>query len=77
MYDKYVVDGFGRITEWFSNLTGKLDYDGLDQGIVDGAGRSAHWLGGVLRGLQTGQLQSYVLFALFGVILIVIFQTMV
>jgi len=77
VYDKYVVDGFGRITEWFSNLTGKLDYDGLDQGIVDGAGRSAHWLGGVLRGLQTGQLQSYVLFALFGVILIVIFQTMV
>jgi hypothetical protein len=54
-----------------------MDYDGLDQGIVDGTGRSANRLGDILRNLQTGQLQNYILFALFGVILIVIIQTMV
>ena len=75
VYDKYVVNGFGKITEWFSVLIGKLDYDGLDQGIVDSAGRSANRLGIILRSLQTGKLQNYVLFALFGVILIVVLQT--
>ena len=77
LYDKYVVDGFGKFTEWFADLIGKMDYDGLDQGIVDGTGRSANRLGDILRNLQTGQLQNYILFALFGVILIVIIQTMV
>ena len=77
LYDKYVVDGFGKFTEWFADLIEKMDYNGLDQGIVDGAGRSAHRLGDVLRNLQTGRLQNYILFALFGVILIVIVQTMV
>ena len=75
VYDKYVVNGFGKITEWVSVLIGKLDYDGLDQGIVDSAGRSANRLGIILRSLQTGKLQNYVLFALFGVILIVVLQT--
>ena len=77
LYDKYVVDGFGKFTEWFADLIGKVDYDGLDQGIVDGTGRTANRLGDILRNLQTGRLQNYILFALFGVILIVIVQTMV
>jgi len=75
--DKYVVDGFGKFTEWFADLIEKMDYNGLDQGIVDGTGRTAHRLGDILRNLQTGRLQNYILFALFGVILIVIVQTMV
>ncbi|NOZ03346.1 MAG: NADH-quinone oxidoreductase subunit L [FCB group bacterium] len=75
LYDKYFINGFGRVTTWLSNLSGKLDYDGLDQGIIDGIGRVIRYLGAVLRGLQTGRLQSYLLFALLGIIIILVFQT--
>lgn len=41
LYDKYIVNGFGKVTEWFSRVVGiRWDYDILDQKIVDGVGRS-------------------------------------
>ncbi|HDY75649.1 MAG TPA: NADH-quinone oxidoreductase subunit L, partial [Candidatus Marinimicrobia bacterium] len=75
LYDKYFINGFGRVTKLFSFFTGRLDYDGLDQTIIDGIGRSTRRAGGVLKYLQTGRLQSYLLFALLGVILLVLFQS--
>jgi len=75
LYDKYFINGFGHVTKWLSFLTGRTDYDGLDQTIVDGIGRSMSKAGSSLKEVQTGRLQNYMLFALFGVVIIVIFQS--
>ena len=75
LYDKYFINGFGRITKWLSIITGRTDYDGLDQTIIDGLGRSMSKAGSSLKEVQTGRLQNYMLFALFGVIIIIIFQS--
>ena len=75
LYDKYFINGFGRITKWLSIVTGRTDYDGLDQTIIDGLGRSMSKAGSSLKEVQTGRLQNYMLFALFGVIIIIIFQS--
>ncbi len=75
LYDKYFINGFGRVTKVISFFTGRMDYDGLDQTIVDGIGRSARRTGGTLKYLQTGRLQNYLLFALLGVVVIVLVQS--
>tara|TARA_B100001123_G_scaffold181020_1_gene207392 strand:- start:3199 stop:3894 length:696 start_codon:yes stop_codon:yes gene_type:complete len=75
LYDKYFINGFGRVTRIFSKLTGRMDYDGLDQILVDGVGRSMQRLGNQLKQTQTGRLQNYMLFALIGVIVILVLQT--
>jgi NADH-quinone oxidoreductase subunit L len=75
LYDKYFINGFGRVTKWLSFLTGRIDYDGLDQSIVDGIGRTAQGFGKQLKQVQTGRLQNYMLFALVGVIIILVIQT--
>ncbi|GIS70464.1 MAG: hypothetical protein CM1200mP10_00410 [Candidatus Neomarinimicrobiota bacterium] len=75
LYDKYFINGFGHVTKWLSFLPGRTDYDGLDQTLVDGLGRSMSKAGSSLKEVQTGRLQNYMLFALFGVIIIVIFQS--
>ena len=75
LYDKYVINGFGRVTKLLSFFTGRMDYEGLDQTIIDGIGRTTRRAGGVLKYLQTGRLQSYLLFALLGIILLVLVQS--
>jgi len=75
LYDKYFINGFGRVTKVFSFFTGRMDYDGLDQTIIDGIGRSVRHTGGALKFLQTGRLQNYLLFALLGVVVIVLVQS--
>ena len=74
LYDKYFINGFGRITKILSKITGRIDYDGLDQTLVDGVGYTARGFGEKLKQVQTGRLQNYMLFALIGVILILVFQ---
>ena len=75
LYDKYFINGFGHVTKWLSFFTGRTDYDGLDQTNVDGLGRSMGKFGSSLKEIQTGRLQNFMLFALFGVIIIIIFQS--
>jgi NADH-quinone oxidoreductase subunit L len=75
LYDKYFINGFGHITKLLSKITGRLDYNGLDQTLVDGIGRTANSAGKNLKTIQTGRLQNYMLFALIGVIIILVFQT--
>ncbi len=77
LYDKYVIDGFGKVTNWIAKLSGITDYDGLDQGVIDGFGRVTQRIGFWMKGLQTGRLQNYILFAAVGMILIIIFQTII
>ena len=57
-----------------SKITGRLDYEGLDQTLVDGIGKTANNAGKNLKTMQTGRLQNYMLFALIGVIIILVFQ---
>ena len=75
LYDKYFINGFGHVTKFLSRITGRMDYEGLDQTLVDGVGRSAEGFGKQLKQIQTGRLQNYMLFALVGVIIILVIQT--
>ncbi len=75
LYDKYFINGFGRVTTFLSTITGKLDYDGIDQFAVDGIGRIANRLGKALRVIQTGRVQQYILFALAAIIILLIWKT--
>ena len=74
LYDKYFINGFGHVTKILSKITGRMDYEGLDQTLVDGVGRTTQGFGEQLKQVQTGRLQNYMLFALIGVILILVFQ---
>jgi NADH-quinone oxidoreductase subunit L len=74
VYDKYFINGFGRVTVWLAKLVGIADYNGLDQGVIDSFGRNTKRLGGSLRKLQTGRIQNYVLFAALAVVIILILQ---
>ena len=73
-YDKYLNNRFGRVTNIFSRLSGKLDYDGIDQGLVDGLGRITNSGGKNLRKIQTGRLQNYLLYVVAGILVIIIVQ---
>jgi len=75
LYDKYFINGFGRVTDWASRVTGKFDYDGIDQFLVDGTGRIADGLGKILKNVQTGRIQNYVLYVAAGVIILMIIQS--
>jgi len=75
LYDKYFINGFGRVTNWASRVTGKFDYDVIDQILVDGFGRIADNLGSILKKVQTGKLQNYLLYVTAGVIILMIIQS--
>ena len=74
IYDKYFINGFGRVTEFLARISGRIDYEGIDQGVVDSFGRNTQRVGKMLRSIQTGRLQTYMLFALMGVIAIMVIQ---
>ena len=73
-YDKYFINGVGRITNMLSKLSGKFDYDGIDQGLVDSLGRISDSAGKNLRKIQTGRLQNYLLYVVAGILVIIIVQ---
>ena len=75
LYDKYFINGFGRLTDWTSRVTGKFDFDGIDQILVDGTGRIANLFGRTFKTVQTGKLQNYVLYVTAGVIIIMVIQS--
>ena len=49
---RIAINGFGRITNWASNVSGKFDYDIIDQILVDGLGRITDNLGNILKKIQ-------------------------
>ena len=75
LYDKYFINGFGHMTAWASRVTGKFDYEIIDQIMVDGAGRIASRLGILLKKVQTGRLQNYLLYVTAGIIILMIIQS--
>ena len=75
LYDKYFINGFGRLTNWASKVTGKFDFDVIDQLLVDGTGKIANLIGRKFKGVQTGKLQNYVLYVAAGVIILMVIQS--
>ena len=75
LYDKYFINGFGKVTNLASKVTGKFDYEAIDQILVDGIAKIANLLGRLLRTVQTGKLQNYVLYVTCGLIILMIIQT--
>ena len=69
-----MLNGFGRVTNLFSKLSGRVDYEGIDQGLVDGLGRISGAAGENLRKIQTGRLQNYLLYVVAGILIIIIVQ---
>ncbi len=74
LYDQRFIDGFGRVTEKISKISGEVDWEGLDKVIVNGIGRMFQRTGQSLRQIQTGRIQNYLLFALLGIIIIFLIQ---
>ncbi len=68
-----VVNGVGRLTAGLSNVSGKVDLRVVD-GLVNLVGRIVAYAGARLRTLQTGNVQSYLLMALFAVIILFVIQ---
>jgi NADH-quinone oxidoreductase subunit L len=64
-----VVNGVGRFGRWVADVSARFDRSIID-GIVNGIGSLASRAGGVLRLVQTGQAQSYLLVALLTVLLL-------
>jgi|TARA_B110000459_G_scaffold60216_1_gene67460 NADH-quinone oxidoreductase subunit L len=75
LYDKYFINGFGKITNLASHITAKLDFHGIDQILVDGNGKIVNIFGKSIKRVQTGKLQNYVLYVTAGVIILMIIQS--
>jgi len=60
-----IVNGAGAVTKGFSTVSGKFDSIVVD-GIVNLTATVAGFLGMLLRTVQTGRVQTYIVFALIG-----------
>ena len=58
-----ILDGVVNLVGLLSAALGKFVYQFIDQGVIDGSvnatGKSASGLGGILRGVQSGQIRQY------------------
>ncbi|MFQ5649249.1 MAG: NADH-quinone oxidoreductase subunit L [bacterium] len=68
-----VVNGAARLTARLSGLNGRFDLRVVD-GLVNLVARVVALFGAQLRCLQTGQIQTYILMALFAVIILFVIQ---
>jgi NADH-quinone oxidoreductase subunit L len=64
-----IVNGVGEITKIFGTFTGKFD-NGVVDGLVNLSGGMVGFSGSVLRKLQTGRVQTYLLLSIMGVIVL-------
>ena len=62
-------------TSWLSKISGKLDFDLIDQIIVDGGAKIANLLGLALKKVQSGKIQNYLLYVTASVIVLMIIQS--
>ncbi|MFQ6619002.1 MAG: hypothetical protein ACE5QV_09980, partial [Fidelibacterota bacterium] len=73
--DGWLVDGSAKTTALFSYLNGRFDNFIID-GIVNGVAFITILTGGIFRRIQTGKLQNYLIFILFGLIIFFIIQAL-
>ncbi len=75
LYDQMFINFWGWITLKISKISAVLDYSFIDQFVVDGFARLTNKSGKELQSSQNGILQSYLLSAIIGlVVLIIIIQ---
>ena len=75
LYDQMFIDFWGWITLKISKISAVLDYSFIDQFVVDGFARLTNKSGKELQSSQNGILQSYLVSAIIGlVVLIIIIQ---
>ncbi|MBL8024363.1 MAG: NADH-quinone oxidoreductase subunit L [Elusimicrobia bacterium] len=73
--DQFVVDGFGRLGNFFSRVQRWVDDHVIDGVFVNGFGWLALRFGAGLRSLQTGAVQNYLLTVALGVGVLVLWAT--
>jgi NADH-quinone oxidoreductase subunit L len=66
-----IVNGSGWATKRFSSLSGKFDL-GIIDGAVNGIAVITQYVGQQTRRVQTGQIQNYILGALLGIVVIIL-----
>ena len=71
-YDQIFIDLWGWITLKLSKVFAVLDYSFIDQFIVDGFARITNKSGKELQSTQNGILQSYLISAIIGLVVIII-----
>lgn len=76
-FDVKVIDGFvngvASLTSKFANLQGWIDQHGVD-GMVNGVARIVGAFSNRLGTIQTGKIQTYILMALFAVLILFVLQ---
>ena len=72
-FDSHVIDGIvngtGLLTKWISGVSGKFDNIVVD-GLVNFSGWFTGIMGAGMRKIQTGRVQTYIVFALLGMMII-------
>ncbi len=75
LFDKYVVDGLVNGTAFFARLTANIS-DIFDRYIVDGMVNGTAFMSGLfglsLRKLQTGKVQTYIVFVVFSILILLL-----
>jgi NADH-quinone oxidoreductase subunit L len=73
LFDKYVIDGIvngsAAITKKFSSFIGSFDKYVID-GLVNLSAGTVGFFGAIFRKTQTGRIQTYIAFLLFGIIVL-------
>lgn len=62
--DRWLVDGWSRLTLVVKSVVGKFDDLVVDRVLVDGTGYGAASCGWIIRQFQTGRIQQYVILAI-------------
>ncbi|RYY62336.1 MAG: NADH-quinone oxidoreductase subunit L [Chitinophagaceae bacterium] len=70
IYDKVIVQPISRFAGFLTNVVERLVIDG----VVNGVGRLVNYSGRQLRLLQSGQVGSYVLLMVFGILVVFVIQ---
>ncbi len=60
-YDKYAIDGWESVNRWAFTISRWFDNTIIDSGMVDGTGASVRLMNVVLRTLQSGKIQMYII----------------
>jgi NADH-quinone oxidoreductase subunit L len=72
-FDNYIIDGLVNLSSWltrgFSHLTGLFDNYFID-GAVNLVANFTGYCGSKLRKIQTGHIQTYIVFVLLGILLL-------
>jgi NADH-quinone oxidoreductase subunit L len=78
--NRYILDGIVHTFAWFARLMGRAT-DRVDRGVVDGAVNrvaiGTGWTGGLLRYIQSGNVQRYAVFLFAGVAILAVIFTRV